>query len=121
MISCPSCAGVVGADVQQYPHVEFRCSVGHTFSLEELYIAKEEQLEHAQWSLIALLKHLQMILRIEAERDQKLSRFHPHDLQQRLEQISRHITLVERIIQETRLPSTREVMDGNECAPQERI
>ncbi len=121
MISCPSCAGVVGADVQLYPHVEFRCSVGHAFSLEELYIAKEKQLEHAQWSLIALLKHLQIILRIEAEQDHKLSPFHSDDLQRRLEQISRHITFVERIIQETRLPAARETMDGNECAFQEGI
>lgn len=121
MISCPSCAGVVGAEAQLYPHVAFRCSVGHVFSLEELYIAKEAQLEHAQWSLIALLKHLQMIIQIDAERNQNLSRFHADDLRQRLEQISRHVTLVERIIQETRLPSTREAMDGNECAAQERI
>lgn len=122
MIGCPACAGVVEADVQLYPHhIEFRCSVGHVFSLEELYIAKEEQLEHAQWSLIALSKHLQMILQIDAEWGQKHSRFHPHDLRQRLEQISRHITLAERIIQETRLPSTREAMDGDECAFQEGI
>jgi hypothetical protein len=96
-------------------HVEFRCSVGHAFSLEELYIAKEDQLEQAQWSLIALLKHLEMILRIHAEsEDQPLSPFHPSDLQQRREQLSRHITVVEHIIEETRLPSIREAMDGDD-------
>ncbi len=119
MISCPACAGVVKAEVQRYPLVEFRCSVGHVFSLEELYIAKEEQLEHAQRSVIALSKHLEMILRIDAERDHTLSRFHPRDLRQRLEQISRHITVVERLIHETRLPSTREAVDGDERAFQE--
>lgn len=121
MISCPACAGVVSADVHLSTHIEFRCSVGHAFSLEELYIAKEEQLEYAQWSLIALSKHLQMILRIDAERGHTLSRFPPHDLQQRLEQISRHINLVERLIQETRLPSIHEAMDGDDRAFQEGI
>ncbi len=109
MISCPACAGVVRAQVEPPFHLDFVCSVGHVFSLEELFVAKEDQLEHAQWSLIALLKHLHMILQIDAESEAKhLSRFNPQDLQQRREHLSRHIALVERMIQETRLPSIHE-------------
>ncbi|HEU5406794.1 MAG TPA: hypothetical protein VFU48_03440 [Nitrospira sp.] len=94
MISCPACAGVVRAQVEPPFHLDFVCSVGHVFSLEELFVAKEDQLEHAQWSLIALLKHLHMILQIDAESEAK--------------HLSRHIALVERMIQETRLPSIHE-------------
>jgi hypothetical protein len=96
--------------------------VGHSFSLRELYTAKEDQLEYVQWSLIALLTHLQMLLRLGVESgDQLALRLHPQDLQQRLEQVTHHIRLVERIIHETRLPSTREAMDGGERAFQEGI
>ena len=116
MIGCPACAGVVRADVGPH-HVDFTCSVGHAFSLRELYIAKEDQLEQAQWSLVALLKHLQMLLRLGLESgEQQALGFPPQDLQQRLEQVTHHIKLVERIIHETRLPSTREAMDRDECA-----
>lgn len=48
MISCPAYAGVLRADVEPGHDLDVVCSVGVTFSLEELYGAKEEQLEHAQ-------------------------------------------------------------------------
>lgn len=48
MISCPACAGVLRADVGLGHHLDVVCSVGLTFLLEELYGAKEDQLEYAQ-------------------------------------------------------------------------
>ena len=62
MIGCPACAGALRAEVGPHGHREFMCSVGHAFSLEELYQAKEDQLEQSEWSVMALLRHLQMIL-----------------------------------------------------------
>src|SRR5690348_10707904 len=43
-------------------HRHFVCSVGHQFSFWNLYESKETELERAQWSTMALLMHLQMIL-----------------------------------------------------------
>ncbi len=115
MISCPSCAGVVRANVGPRQHVEFVCSVGHTFSLEEIYTAKEDQVEHAQWSLLALLKHLQMILQIAMEPERpRTARFGSEELQQRLHQITLQLIQVEHIIEETRLPVSRMVEEVND-------
>jgi chemotaxis response regulator CheB len=101
--------------------VEFICSVGHAFSLTEVYTAEEEQVEYAQWSLIVLLKHLQLVLQLESEPDtQQTPAISPHDLQQRLEPISRHITLVERMIEETKLPTLKDGSGGGcSCALRE--
>jgi two-component system, chemotaxis family, protein-glutamate methylesterase/glutaminase len=62
MIGCPACAGVLGLAQQNgvvRPHL--MCSVGHKFSLESLLEAKEEELEKAMWSVIAVLAHVDMI------------------------------------------------------------
>lgn len=105
MISCPACAGVVRAEVGTRGHLLFVCSVGHTFSLEELYVAKEDQLEYGQWSLLALLKHLQMILQIAVEPGSPHHMSIPlEELKQRLNQITFQLIQVEQIIEVTRLP-----------------
>lgn len=111
MISCPACAGVVRAELGPHHHMGFVCSVGHAFSLEELYVAKEEQLEYVQWSLVALLTHLEMILQMISGPDQ--DGFQPHGLQQRQEQLAHHMTLVKHLIAETQLASLDEIT-GNE-------
>ena len=105
MISCPACAGVVRANVGPHQHLEFVCSVGHLFSLEELYTAKENQLEYTQWSVLALLKHLKMILDIARESGTLHSMsFSPEELQQRLAQIKLQLIQIEQVIEDTRLP-----------------
>jgi hypothetical protein len=106
MISCPACAGVVRAESGPHGHLEFVCSVGHAFSLEDLYQAKEEQVEEAQWSVVALLKHVQMIggMLLDSDRSRKV--FTLEDLRHRLKQAADHITLIERTIHETQWPSS---------------
>src|SRR5215831_5942999 len=109
MISCPACAGVVRAEVGSPDHLEFICSVGHAFSLEELYRAKEDQVEQVQWSLVAVLKHLQMILQFDGETAHRhVASYRPSDLQQRQEQVSHQISVVDRLITETLLPLSHE-------------
>ncbi len=115
MISCPDCAGVVRAHVVPHGQVQFICTVGHVFSVKELYIAKEMQVEHAQWSVLALLAHLQMIIDTAFDLDGHQSvGFRPHELEQRKEQIRQHIMLVEGVIAETRLPALNEPSDIEE-------
>ena len=110
MISCPACAGVVRAEVGPGHHLEFVCSVGHTFSLVELYVAKEDHVEYAQWSVLALLKHIQMILRIALEpgNPHHMS-LPPDELKQRLDQVTFQLIQAEQLIEETRLPVSRMV------------
>ena len=64
MIGCPSCAGCLTLSTGPSNHAQYACSVGHSFSLWELYEAKETELERTQWSAMALLMHLQHILQI---------------------------------------------------------
>jgi len=120
MISCPACAGVVRIEVGPRQHLGFVCSVGHAFSLQELYAAKEDQVESAQWSLLALLKHLQMILQIDEETDHRhVSSYRSHDLYQRLEQIGHQIAQLEGLIEGTDLPLRHQDGHGADRAPAE--
>lgn len=104
MISCPSCAGVVRTESSLRHRLVFICSVGHTFSVEELYQAKEESVEEYEWSVIALLKHLQMILGLLLETPSSgPERFDVDTIRRREEQVRSQIALIERVIQETHM------------------
>jgi two-component system chemotaxis response regulator CheB len=55
MLSCPSCHGVLQeAHASGFDH--FRCHVGHTFSLDSLVHAQDEDLERALWSAVRVLE-----------------------------------------------------------------
>ncbi len=64
MIGCPACAGVLQLQSNAHGHQQFVCTVGHTFTLDTLYQAKEEQFERAQWSTTVLMEHLIMIVQM---------------------------------------------------------
>lgn len=104
MISCPACSGVLRAQTGPGDHLEFVCSVGHAFSLEDVYRAKEEQVEQAQWSLIAFLKHVQMIGGLLLESDRKGGWYRHEDVHRRLNQVTGHIAVMERMVHETQWP-----------------
>ena len=103
MISCPACSGVVRAEEGPHGHLEFICTVGHAFSLEDLYRAKVEQ---AQWSLVAFLRHVQMIGGILLDSKRSPISFTIEDLHRRLKQIAEHISLIENTIHETQWPTS---------------
>jgi hypothetical protein len=107
MIGCPSCAGCLCLNEEPHGHRQFVCSVGHTFSLWELYEAKETELERAQWSTTALLTHLQTILGMLLDSRDVPDSPNPSDIRRRLGQIEMQIGAVQRMIESTSL-STRE-------------
>lgn len=101
MIGCPGCAGVLQAQYGPHGHQQFICSVGHAYSKENLYQAKEEELEKALWSATALLAHVGMVLRMfEEQGSPTISEEH---LQQRLQQIERDSAKLRAIVEETSL------------------
>jgi two-component system, chemotaxis family, protein-glutamate methylesterase/glutaminase len=102
MIGCPGCAGVLQAQVGPHGHQQFICSVGHAYSKESLYQAKEEELEKALWSAIALLAHLGMVLHLFEGQ----ATMPDEESQRRLQQIERHSAKLRAIIEETSLLST---------------
>ena|SRR5438876_168726 len=62
-ISCPDCAGVLGVRVDgDRGHSMFVCRVGHTFSMRDLLVGKEEQIEARLWSAVVALEELVEIL-----------------------------------------------------------
>lgn len=60
-VNCPDCSGVISLDVSDTGHLRYVCQIGHAYSVEELSIAKEEQVENGFWSLIGLLEHLEEV------------------------------------------------------------
>jgi len=101
MIGCPLCAGALALHEEGHGHVQLRCSVGHTLSPCDAYQAKEEELEKAQWSVIVLLKHLQMLTAIMREHDDLEHSLRPA-LTEREIQIGQHIQRYERLIHDTK-------------------
>lgn len=62
LISCPGCTGVLSViEERDGAHLRFVCSVGHSYSLQTLLQAKEDDVERAFWSVAAFLEHIRMI------------------------------------------------------------
>src|SRR5262245_22477800 len=62
-ISCPDCVGVLGVRIDgDHGHLLFVCRVGHTFSIRDLLVGKEEQIETRLWSAIVALEELVEVL-----------------------------------------------------------
>lgn len=101
MIGCSSCAGALELRKEGHGHVQLRCSVGHTFSPSDAYKAKEEELERTQWSVIVLLKHLQMLIALMRDHDD-LEHSMRASLAERETQIRHQIPIYERIVNETK-------------------
>ena len=59
--SCPECAGVLGVRLDD-GHLMFVCRVRHTFSIGDLLVGKEEQIETRLWSAVIALEELIEIL-----------------------------------------------------------
>ena len=116
MIGCPSCAGCLRIDHGPEGHCQFVCSVGHRFSLWELYGAKETELEHAQWSTISLLMHLQMILEKLLESPGIPDKPDTPTIHRRLEQVEKQIASVRRVIEGTTMPA-RDIRDRASPVP----
>jgi len=67
-ISCPDCPGVLGVTNDGHS-LQFRCRIGHLYSLKELIQSKEQRLEDRLWDPVTALDELAHLLReaIEAE------------------------------------------------------
>jgi hypothetical protein len=59
-LSCPSCPGVLSVHVDDTgdSFVHFRCRIGHTFSTQELLVAKERGFEDHLWNATTALDEL---------------------------------------------------------------
>jgi two-component system, chemotaxis family, protein-glutamate methylesterase/glutaminase len=63
-LSCPSCPGVLTVQVDDAgdSFVHFRCRIGHTFSTQELLVAKEKGFEDHLWNATTALDELASLI-----------------------------------------------------------
>ena len=62
-VSCPDCCGSLSVQPEgKRPDLVFECRVGHTYSVEELLIAKEERLHARLWTAYTALIELTALL-----------------------------------------------------------
>jgi two-component system, chemotaxis family, protein-glutamate methylesterase/glutaminase len=62
-ISCPDCCGSLSVQPEgKRPDLVFECRVGHTFSVDELLVAKEERLHARLWTAFTALTELVALL-----------------------------------------------------------
>ena len=60
-LSCPDCFGVLSVRIQG--DLQFRCRIGHTYSLDEVIKGKEHLIEQYLWSAVTALEELVSLLR----------------------------------------------------------
>lgn len=61
-VNCPDCSGVISLDRDaESGHLRYACQIGHTYSVDEIAVAKEEQIENAIWTVLNLLEHAELI------------------------------------------------------------
>lgn len=61
-VNCPDCSGVISLDREaESGHLRYVCQIGHAYSVEEIAVAKEEQIENAIWTVLNLLEHAELI------------------------------------------------------------
>ena len=62
-LSCPDCSGVLSVRrVASHGHPIFVCRVGHTYSISDLLVGKEEEVEIRLWSAVVALEELVDVL-----------------------------------------------------------
>jgi two-component system chemotaxis response regulator CheB len=69
-LSCPDCSGSLSvAPEGKRADLVFECRVGHTYSVEELLVAKEERLHARLWTAYTALMELVALLNDLTERE----------------------------------------------------
>ena len=62
-VSCPDCFGCLSVEAEvKRADLVFECRVGHTYSVEELLVAKEERLHTRLWTAYTALTELAALL-----------------------------------------------------------
>jgi two-component system chemotaxis response regulator CheB len=105
LVGCPGCAGVLSMVPHDEGLADYRCQVGHAYGLSDLLTAKERQLEHALWSAMALLEHVETIIDLALDRADAMGVAAGRvSLERRREQARAHVSLLESVVQQTRVP-----------------
>lgn len=106
LISCPGCAGVISIVPEDgVSHLHLVCCVGHSYSLQTLMQAKEDDLEKLLWSAAALLEHVEMINGLMLKEIDKLHlRIDKQGLEKRIEQARSQGQRIRQMIEESETP-----------------
>lgn len=106
MIGCPLCAGVL-AEVSSpdSSYITLACTVGHTFSLESVLEAKEEQMEQALWTAVVVAYHIDMVTTKLLEQPASPTfQYRQDELARRRAQVQAHVQHLRRLVEETSRP-----------------
>ena len=69
-VSCPDCDGSLSVEPEgKRADLVFKCRVGHTYSVTELLVAKEERLHARLWTAYTALMELEALLHDLAARE----------------------------------------------------
>lgn len=100
-LGCAECRGVLCvAEVGKGGLLIFRCRVGHTFSLDSLLEAKEEQLEEALWTTLEVFEELVQLYGEAARRGKtRGERTRSAELERRRARAQNHRRALKRLIE----------------------
>ena len=61
-VTCPECSGTLEVVREGHGNLRFICRVGHTQSIDELLIGKEDKIENDLWATVRALEELVALL-----------------------------------------------------------
>ena len=102
-ISCPECAGVLEVQREGHGNLRFLCRVGHTLSVDELLVAKEDKIETDMWATVRAHEELVVLLQdleVYARRHGRTQIGGPHG--DRITQARDHAQRIRAILDEKR-------------------
>jgi two-component system chemotaxis response regulator CheB len=110
-VNCPDCSGVISLDRDaESGHLRYVCQIGHAYSVEEIAVAKEDQIENAVWTVLNLLEHAELIyghLLGEVRRGKLVIAKEP--LEARIRQSQQQRGQIRTVLDQTRRPSVGSV------------
>ena len=119
-VNCPDCSGVISLDREgESGHLRYVCQIGHAYSVEEIAVAKEDQIENAVWTVLNLLEHAELIyghVLGEIRRGKLVIAEEP--LEARIRQSEQQRRQLRTILDQTRRPSVGSMeMDADTLEP----
>src|SRR5262249_30815493 len=115
-LTCPECNGSL-TETEIDGTIEFRCHVGHAFSLDSMIAEQAEQVEAALWAAIRALEESEMLAqRMANSSGQQLG----YRFQEKAQAMRQHAALIRRILLSGTTLVTTDAEGATEQTPPEK-
>jgi two-component system chemotaxis response regulator CheB len=98
--TCPECSGTLW-EVDEQGLLQYRCRVGHAYSLQTLHAAQAEQVEAAMWVAMRALEERASLLRRTAEQSERRGSTRPAEsLRARATEVDQRVDTLRHVLEQ---------------------